>query len=110
MRCAAASSWRRVCLAAILVSVASSCALAQSLPPRETVEADVSTRSVAITSGFTGTEIIIFGTVENSRQPSAESGIYDVVVVVEGTPVPVVVRRKARAGGLWMNSKSIRFA
>jgi uncharacterized protein (TIGR02186 family) len=82
----------------------------QAQTPRETVEADVSTRSVAITSGYTGTEIIIFGTVENSRQPSAESGIYDVVVVVEGTPVPVVVRRKARAGGLWMNSKSVRFA
>ena len=63
---------------------------------RETVEADVSTRSVSITSGFTGTEIIIFGTVENSRQPSAEAGTYDVVVVVEGTPAPVVVRKKDR--------------
>jgi uncharacterized protein (TIGR02186 family) len=78
--------------------------------PRETVEADVSTRSVAITSGFTGTEIIIFGTVENSRQPSAEAGTYDVVVVVEGTPAPAVVRKKGRVGGLWINSQSIRFA
>lgn len=77
---------------------------------RETVEADVSTRSVSITSGFTGTEIIVFGTVENSRQPSAEAGTYDVVVVVEGTPAPVVIRKKARVGGLWINSKSMRFA
>jgi uncharacterized protein (TIGR02186 family) len=79
-------------------------------PPVETVEADVSTRSVSITSGYTGTEIIIFGTVENSRQPSAEAGTYDVVVVVEGTPAPVVVRKKARVGGLWVNADSIRFA
>ena len=77
---------------------------------RETVEADVSTRSVSITSGFTGTEIIIFGTVENSRQPSAEAGTYDVVVVVEGTSAPVVVRKKDRVGGLWINRSSIRFA
>jgi uncharacterized protein (TIGR02186 family) len=78
--------------------------------PVESVEADVSTRSVSITSSFTGTEIIIFGTVENSRQPSAGAGTYDVVVVVEGTPAPVVVRKKARVGGLWVNAESIRFA
>lgn len=42
--------------------------------PIELVEADVSTRSVAVTSSFTGTEIIVFGSVEHSRQPTAESG------------------------------------
>ena len=77
---------------------------------RESVEADVSARSVSITSGFSGTEILIFGTVENSRQPSAEAGVYDVVVVVEGTPSPVVVRRKGNVAGLWINTTSIRFA
>lgn len=76
----------------------------------ESVEADVSTRSVSITSGFTGTEIIVFGTVENSRQPSAEAGTYDVVVVVEGTPLPVTVRKKSRVAGLWVNTDSLRFA
>ncbi len=96
---------------ALLLGLSAARAIAAAVDaPRETVEADVSTRSVSITSGFTGTEIIIFGTVENSRQPSAEAGTYDVVVVVEGTPAPVVVRRKARAGGLWINSSSIRFA
>ncbi len=53
---------------------------------KESVEADASTRQVAITSSFTGTEILVFGTVENSVQPSAEAGTYDVVVVVEGAP------------------------
>lgn len=78
--------------------------------PRESVEADVSTRSVAVTSNYTGTEIIVFGTVENSRQPSAESGTYDVVVVVEGVSIPVVVRKKDRVAGLWVNADSVRFA
>jgi uncharacterized protein (TIGR02186 family) len=79
-------------------------------PLKESVEADASTRQVAITSSFTGTEILVFGTVENSVQPSAEAGTYDVVVVVEGTPDPVVVRKKSQVGGLWINTSSMRFA
>lgn len=78
--------------------------------PAETVEADVSTRSVSITSNYTGTEILIFGAVENSRQPSAEAGTYDLVAVVEGMSLPAVVRHKSRVGGLWINTKSIRFS
>lgn len=79
-------------------------------PAKESVEADASTRQVAITSSYTGTEILVFGTVENSVQPSAEAGTYDVVVVVEGTAVPAVVRRKSEVGGLWFNTSFVRFA
>ena len=50
-----------------------------SRAPRESVQADVSARNVAVTSSFNGTEIVIFGAVDNSQQPSAESGYYDVV-------------------------------
>lgn len=77
---------------------------------KEGVEADASTRQVAITSSFTGTEILVFGAVANSVQPSPEAGTYDVIVVVEGMPAPVVVRRKARVGGIWINTRSVRFA
>jgi uncharacterized protein (TIGR02186 family) len=77
--------------------------------PPERVEADVSTRNVAVTSGFSGTEIIIFGTVANSRQVSAESGFYDVAVVVEGQGAPSIVRLKSNMGGLWVNAQSVRF-
>jgi uncharacterized protein (TIGR02186 family) len=97
-------------LAAVFAAAVAVTVTAQAQTAPETVEADVSTRSVAITSSFSGTEIIVFGTVENSRQPSAESGIYDVVVVVEGTPAPATVRRKANVGGLWINTRLIRFA
>lgn len=77
--------------------------------PPEAVEADVSTRSVAVTSSFTGTEIIIFGTVLHSRQPTAESGYYDVAIVLDGTPTPLIARQKANVGGLWINAQSVRF-
>ena len=76
---------------------------------RETVQADVSTRSVGITSSFTGTEIVIFGAVDNSRQSSAESGLYDVVIVLEGTPTRLVSRRKANVAGIWLNTRSLTF-
>lgn len=78
--------------------------------PRESIEADVSTRSVAVTSAFTGIEVVVFGTVNNSRQESAEHGLYDVIVVVEGTPAPLVARRKSKVAGIWINTKSVRFA
>ncbi len=77
--------------------------------PVETVQADVSTRRIAVTSSFSGTEIIIFGAVDNSRQASAEAGLYDVVVVVLGTPTRVVSRRKSPVGGLWINTDSMTF-
>lgn len=76
---------------------------------QESVEADASTRQVAITSSFTGTEILIFGTVENSVQPSPESGTYDIVAVIEGMPSQVVIRKKSRVGGLWINTSSMKF-
>lgn len=78
-------------------------------PMVEAVQADVSTRNVAVTSSFTGTEIVVFGAVENSKQPSAESGLYDVVIVIEGVPNRLTLRRKSRVGGIWLNTTSATF-
>ena len=77
--------------------------------PRESVQADVSSRSVSITSSFTGTEIVVFGAVDNSRQLTAEAGMYDVVIVLEGTPTRLVARRKSNVAGIWINTDSITF-
>ncbi len=96
-------------LALVRPAAAQTAAQAQRLDLRETVQLDVSTRSVAVTSGFSGTEIIVFGAVDNSRQPSPESGYYDVVIVVEGTPTPAVARKKSRVAGIWINTSSITF-
>lgn len=75
----------------------------------EIVEADVSSRSIAVTSGFTGKQIIVFGSIHNSRQESADQGFYDVVVVVEGDAKPLVLRRKSNVAGLWMNTTAVNF-
>lgn len=76
---------------------------------KEAVEADVSTRTIAVTSAFTGTEIVVFGSVVNSRQPSAEAGYYDVIVVLEGMAEPLTVRRKTNVAGLWINTDAVNF-
>jgi uncharacterized protein (TIGR02186 family) len=69
----------------------------------------VSARNVAVTSSFNGTEIVIFGAVDNSQQPSAESGYYDVLIVVEGVPGRLVARHKNNVAGLWLNTSSATF-
>jgi uncharacterized protein (TIGR02186 family) len=78
--------------------------------PVEKVEADISTRSVEVTTGFTGHEILVFGAIDKSQQPGEEAGFYDVVVVVEGTPLPVVERHKSEVAGVWINTASVIFA
>ncbi|MEZ5852696.1 MAG: TIGR02186 family protein [Hyphomicrobiaceae bacterium] len=78
--------------------------------PRETVQADISTRRIAITSSFSGTEIVVFGAVDNSRQKSAEAGLYDIVIVLVGTPTRLVARQKSRVAGVWLNTDQMRFA
>jgi uncharacterized protein (TIGR02186 family) len=75
----------------------------------EAIEVDVSTRTVAVTSAFSGVEIVVFGSVDNSRQESAESGYYDIVVVVEGASTPAIVREKKRTLGVWANTRQVRF-
>ncbi len=77
--------------------------------PQEKVEADISTRSLEVTTGFTGHEIVVFGAIDNSQAPKEQAGYYDVVVVVEGTPFPVVVRRKSDVAGVWINTSSVTF-
>ena len=79
------------------------------LLPRETVQADISTRRVAITSSFAGTEIVVFGAVDNSRQASPEAGLYDIVILVTGTSTPIVARKKSRVLGVWLNTDRLQF-
>lgn len=62
--------------------------------------ADLSNHLIAITTGFTGTEVLLFGAVE---QPG------DVIVVVRGPVGDVAVRRKDRLAGVWVNRGRLDF-
>lgn len=68
----------------------------------EPLVADLAKHLVAITTGFAGTDVLLFGAIEES--PGGHGG--DVVVVVRGPDRREAVRRKARTGGIWVNSGS----
>jgi uncharacterized protein (TIGR02186 family) len=63
--------------------------------------ADLTSHLVAITTGFTGTSVVLFGAVEGGG---------DIVVVVRGPEHETVVRRKSRVAGIWLNTRSVAFA
>lgn len=77
-------------------------------PPHESVDADVSVRSVAVTSAFTGTEVVLFGAINNARPQTSRTDGYDIVIVFEGSPTSVLVRRKSNIGGIWLNSSALQ--
>lgn len=66
----------------------------------QTLVADLSSHLIAITTGFTGTEVVLFGAID---QPG------DVVVVVNGPDSREEVRRKERVGGIWVSGAGVTF-
>jgi uncharacterized protein (TIGR02186 family) len=76
---------------------------------KEGIEIGLSTDRVSITADFTGADLTIFGALDNADPLVSRQGRYDVVVVLEGPPRPVVVRRKDRILGMWINVESTTF-
>lgn len=92
----------------LLLLMASGQALAQATPnaPRGPAPADaplitdLSSHLIAITSSFTGTDLLLFGAID-------EPG--EVIVVVRGPTATQVVRRKRPTLGLWLTRRSESF-
>ena len=76
----------------------------------EQIESDISSRNIAILSNFTGERIVIFGTIENSQHSEFEKALYDVVVAIRGPKDTIVIRKKSRVAGIWINADSSTFA
>ena len=84
----------RTCGLALVASLWSAVGLAA--PP----EVDLSKHRVEITTGFTGSDVLLFGAIDEAD---------DIVVVVRGPLADEAVRRKSRAAGIWINRDSVRF-
>ncbi|MDI6025438.1 TIGR02186 family protein [Corticibacterium sp. UT-5YL-CI-8] len=110
-------------LAALLCTTA---AVAQDAPPpqpvpgaeddrqraqqiQEGIQIGLSMDRISITADFSGAQLTIFGALENPDSLLSRQGRYDVVVVLEGPTRPVVVRRKSRVLGMWINTESETF-
>jgi uncharacterized protein (TIGR02186 family) len=89
--------WRRLALAVLVTAAA--VVWVRSAVAAELV-ASLSNHLVAITTGFTGSSVLLFGAID---------GTGDVVVVVRGPEATEVVRRKARRLGIWMNEQEVIF-
>jgi hypothetical protein len=60
----------------------------------EKLVTSVSNHRVLISSNFTGTEIVVFGTIEDDETPIKREAGYDVVVTVRGPMQTYIARRK----------------
>lgn len=83
-----------------LLALAFSAAHAQ-----EEVVADLSQNRISITADFVGSEILVFGAVK--REVPIQWNPLGVIVTIAGPSEPVVVRRKARVAGIWVNTSSV---
>jgi uncharacterized protein (TIGR02186 family) len=80
-------------------------ALATALPPgdaprAQSLVADLSHHLIAITTAFVGTQVVAFGVAEGGGE---------IVVTVQGPREDVIVRRKSRVAGIWVNRERLAF-
>ena len=75
----------------------------------ERLVTSLSTHQVMITSNFTGTELVLFGSVERDAATVPRRGGYDIVVTVIGPREGMVTRLKSRVFGIWTNTESYTF-
>lgn len=72
----------------------------------EEVVLGLSQDRVAITANFDGSEILIFGAVKRET-PIPDADQIQVVVTISGPGRPVLVRRKEKKFGIWINVDSV---
>lgn len=85
----------------LLLLASSAGGLAPSTVSRaDPVVADLSSHLIAITTGFTGANVLVFG---------ATDGEGDIAVIVRGPEREEIVRRKERMAGIWIHGASFRF-
>ncbi|MEL6478562.1 MAG: TIGR02186 family protein [Pseudomonadota bacterium] len=80
--------------------------LALPVSAEEQVVAALSQNQISITTDFDGSELFIYGAVK--REAPAPEGALDVIVQVIGPSRPVIVRKKQRRFGIWVNGAGVQ--
>ena len=73
----------------------------------EEIVAGLSQSRVSITARFDGSEILIYGAVKRDA-PAPAGPPLQVIVTVEGPSTPLMIRRKERVAGIWINRDAVR--
>ncbi len=76
---------------------------------REQIEIGLSTNNISVTSDFSGTDLTIFGALDNTDPLVRRQGRYDIAVILTGPERPVTLRQKNRFFGMWINTDSRTF-
>lgn len=72
----------------------------------EEIVLGLSRDEVAITANFDGSDVMIFGAVKRDA-PVPDSGPLNVIITLAGPSAPVLVRRKERRFGIWVNTDAV---
>jgi uncharacterized protein (TIGR02186 family) len=75
----------------------------------EDINIGVSSREIAIAPDFAGTDVTVFGAIDNPDQYLLAIGAYDIVVALQGPRDFITVRKKERVAGIWINRHSVTF-
>jgi uncharacterized protein (TIGR02186 family) len=75
----------------------------------ERLVVSLSNHRVAVTSNFTGEDLVLFGTIEPDTGKTELRPPYDLVVTVTGPRTTLRTRRKERVLGIWVNIDSREF-
>lgn len=89
---------RIAALILIMAFMAAPAAMAQA--PGASLRMELAADRVDITTGFNGTSVVVFGTTD---------GQGDVLIKLKGPERTMIVRRKGRALGTWINRDNIEF-
>lgn len=81
--------------------------LALPVAAQETIVTGLSQNRVQINANFDGSNILIYGAVKRDA-PAPERPRLDVIVTLEGPSAPLVIRRKERTFGIWINRSSVQ--
>jgi uncharacterized protein (TIGR02186 family) len=91
------------------LAIAVLCALGAVPARAERLITSLSSHQVLVSSSFTGTELVLFGSIERDGASVARKGGYNLVVTVAGPRETLVVRHKDRILGIWTNAESRTF-
>ncbi len=86
---------------ALILSLLAAPALAE-----EKIVSGLSQNRVSITADFDGSELLIYGAVK--RETPIPASKLEVIVTVEGPSTPLVIRKKDRVAGIWINRERVR--
>ena len=72
----------------------------------EEIVLGLSRDEVAITANFDGSDVVIYGAVKRDA-PAPDGSPLQVIITLAGPSLPVLVRRKERVLGIWVNTDAV---